>query len=199
MNINKLLPLILCSIALAGCSINEPVESPKHYTIVLDDSDKTFSPKFEFLLIDSVRVDSPFNNTQMVFRLSDVSFETDYYNRYISEPSTLIESHLPTTLTRSGLVEHAVPYSSGVSTPLVLKTIVTQLYGDFRKDQTPTAVMEIQFILVDSSSVRPTIIFDKKILRQVDLSERTPEAYARGLGVALTQILEVLSVEISQG
>ncbi|MCA0937147.1 hypothetical protein LCL85_16525 [Vibrio alginolyticus] len=198
MNINKIILLISCSIVLASCSISEPVESPKHYTIVADHPDKTLPQKYEFLLVDSVRVDSPFNNTQMIFRLSDVSFETDHYNRYISEPSALIENQLPATLTHTGLVEHAVPYSSGVSSSVVLKTIVTQLYGDFRSDLPPSAVMEIQFILVDSSNVRPTIIFDKKIFSQVPLSERTPEEYAKGLGIALTEILDELTDEISR-
>ncbi|OXE32477.1 hypothetical protein CA163_12490, partial [Vibrio parahaemolyticus] len=86
---------------------------------------------------------------------------------------------------------------AGVATNLILKTVVTKLFGDFRKDQTPTAIMEIQFILVDSSSIRPTIIFDKTIASKVALSEKTPEELAKGLGIALTNIFEELAEEIS--
>lgn len=134
----------------------------------------------------------------MVFRLSDVSFESDYYNRFITEPGAIIENQIPTLLIRSGVVANTVPYNAGVSTNLVLKTVVTKLFGDFRKGQTPTAVMEIQFILVDSSSVRPAIIFDKKILSKVELSDKTPEALAKGLGNAFSEIIEELAEAFSQ-
>ncbi|MFL0969651.1 hypothetical protein [Vibrio parahaemolyticus] len=177
--------------------MSQPADSPKNYAIVAGSPVKTYFEKYEMILIDSVRVESPFNNTQMVFRLSDVSFESDYYNRYITEPSAIIENQIPTSLTRAGVVGSIVPYSAGVATNLILKTVVTKLFGDFRKDQTPTAIMEIQFILVDSSSIRPTIIFDKTIASKVELSEKTPEELAKGLGIALTNIFEELAEEIS--
>ncbi len=198
MNKNKYLLLIFSLLVLFGCSMSQPVEAPKNYAILADFTAKTYSKKYETLLIDAVRIDSPFNDTQMVFRLSDVSFESDYYNRYITEPSAIIENQIPTALTRSGVVGNTVPYSAGVASNFVLKTVVTKLFGDFRKEQTPTAIMEIQFILVDSTSVRPSIIFDKKILSKVELSEKTPEALAKGLGVALTEIFEELAEELSQ-
>ncbi|EJC6795637.1 hypothetical protein RGL59_001801 [Vibrio parahaemolyticus] len=197
MNRNKYV-LLLCSLlVLFGCGMSQPADSPKNYAIVAGSPVKTYFEKYEMILIDSVRVESPFNNTQMVFRLSDVSFESDYYNRYITEPSAIIENQIPTSLTRAGVVGSIVPYSAGVATNLILKTVVTKLFGDFRKDQTPTAIMEIQFILVDSSSIRPTIIFDKTIASKVALSEKTPEELAKGLGIALTNIFEELAEEIS--
>ncbi|EGR2288207.1 hypothetical protein AB0533_003145 [Vibrio parahaemolyticus] len=197
MNRNKYLLLILNLFMLVGCGISQPVESPKNYVIVADSPAKVYPKKYEIVLIDSVRVESPFNDTQMVLRLSDVSFESDYYNRYITEPGAIIENQLPTSLTRSGVVGSTVPYNAGVTTNLVLKTVVTKLFGDFRRNQTPTAIMEIQFILVDSSSVRPTIIFDKKIMSKVELSEKTSEELAKGLGIALTEIFNELAEEVS--
>lgn len=199
MNKNKYLLLIFNLLVLFGCGMSQPVESPKNYAIVADYPDTTYSKKYETLLIDAVRIDSPFNDTKMVFRLSDVSFESDYYNRYITDPNAIIENQIPTSLTRSGVVGNTVPYSAGITSKFVLKTVVTKLFGDFRKDQPPTAIMEIQFILVDSSSVRPTIIFDKKILSKVELPEKTPEELAKGLGMALTEIFEELAAELSKG
>jgi len=199
MNRNKSFFVMLSLLVLFGCGIRKPIESPRNYAIVADYPAKTYSKKIETLLIDSVRVESPFNNTQMVYRLSEVSFENDYYNRYITEPSAIIENQIPNTLTRSGVVGSILPYNAGVKTNLVLKTIVTKLFGDFREGQTPTAIMEIQFILVDTSSVRPATIFDKKLLRKVELADKTPEELAKGLGNALTQIFEELVETFSQG
>lgn len=198
MNTYKYLLLILNLFILMGCGMNQPVESPKNYAIVADSPANTYPKKYETVLIDSVRVESPFNDPQMVLRLSDVSFESDYYNRYITEPSAIIENQLPTSLTRSGVIGSALPNNAGVKTNLVLKTLVTKLFGDFRKEQKPTAIMEIQFILVDNASVRPTIIFDKKIASKVEVSEKTPDELAKGLGIALTNIFDVLAKEVSQ-
>ncbi|MEX3070877.1 hypothetical protein AB3Y13_03570 [Vibrio alginolyticus] len=198
MNRNKYLLVILNLFLLFGCGMSQPVERPKNYAIVADNPAKAYSKKYETLLIDSVRVESPFNDTQMVFRLSDVSFESDYYNRYITEPSAIIENQISTSLTRSGVVGNTLPYNAGVTTNLVLKTVVTKLFGDFRKEEPPSAIIEIQFILVDSSSIRPTIIFDKKILRKVKVPERSASALAQGLGIALTETFAELAEEISR-
>ncbi|WP_220717932.1 ABC-type transport auxiliary lipoprotein family protein [Agarivorans litoreus] len=192
MNRNKSFLVMLSIVVLFGCGIGKPIDSPNNYAIVADYPDKTFSKKFETVRIDSVRVDSPFNNTQMVFRLSDVSFETDYYNRYITEPGAIIENQLSTLITRSGLAENTVPYNASVSTNVVLKTVVTKLFGDFRKDQTPAALMEIQFILVDTSAARPDIILEKKLSRKIELADKTPQAFAKGLSNALTEIFDEL-------
>lgn len=192
------LMMLLSLFMMTGCSIKKPVEAPKNFAIVANQPVETLSKRYDTVLIDSVQVDEPFNDTQMVYRLSDVNFESDYYNRYITAPAAIVENQLSTWLTRSGVVSSTLPYNANISSDYVLKAVITKLFGDFRSEVTPYAVMEIQFILIDRKEIRPLVIFDKKISSEVVLTERTPDELAKGLGRALSQILENLSLEISK-
>lgn len=64
MNRNKYLLLIFNLFVLFGCGMSQPVERPQNFAIVADNPVKTYSKKYDTLLIDSVRVESPFNDTQ---------------------------------------------------------------------------------------------------------------------------------------
>jgi cholesterol transport system auxiliary component len=81
----------------------------------------------------------------------------------------------------------------------VLEATVTKLYGDFRPGRTPSAIMEIQFSLVDLSGISPTVLLEQTIGRSVPLSESTPQALVQGYGRALAEILSELSAALPNG
>lgn len=188
---------ILFLLIIAGCSINKPIEQPKNYAIVAKSPSKTFVTKYDSVLIDSVRADEPFNDTQMVYRLSEYNFESDYYNRYITEPSAIVGSQLSTWLEKSGIVSKTAPSSSGVPANYVLKSTITKLYGDFREGERSEAVMEVQFIFMDRSQVKPIILLDKKISSRIEVDNKTPEGLAQGLSLAFRDILERMLIELN--
>jgi cholesterol transport system auxiliary component len=87
----------------------------------------------------------------------------------------------------------------GTRTPtaFVLEATVTKLYGDFRPGRTPSAVMEVQFSLVELSGISPTVRLEQTIGRSVPLSESTPKALVQGYGRALAEVLSELSVALN--
>jgi cholesterol transport system auxiliary component len=79
-----------------------------------------------------------------------------------------------------------------------LEATVTELYGDFRPRGKPTAVMTVQFTLVDLRGVSLKVKLERTIGRRVQLTDASPQALMHGYGQALGQILGELTPQLAQ-
>ncbi len=197
MKFNRYIIFVFISCLVIGCGITNSLDEPMSYSIVSQGvENENRQEKYNILTVDRVRVEEPFDSKEIFYRLSDINFKGDYYHQYITEPGNIIEHHILSKLTDSGIVGQAIPYSVGVSTNLILNTVVTRLYGDFRKDKQAFAVLEIQFILLDRTESRQKIIFDTHISSEIPLDRKNPDSLVIGFGQALEDILESLIDEI---
>jgi len=81
--------------------------------------------------------------------------------------------------------------------PLVLEVTVTELYGDFRPQQTPAAVLSAQFNLIDTTQPRAKVVLERTLSSRIPLQQASPDAlvqgYGRALGDVLTQFIAALN------
>ena len=80
----------------------------------------------------------------------------------------------------------------------VLEAVVTELYGDFRPEQPPIAVMTVQFSLVDLQGLAPQTRLEQTISRRIELPEDTPNALVKAYGQALNEILTELAQQMAR-
>jgi ABC-type uncharacterized transport system auxiliary subunit len=78
----------------------------------------------------------------------------------------------------------------------VLEGSVNALYGDFRNLNKPAAVLEIEFFLHNEDSANPGIVLQKRYIKTVPLSGRSPEALIKGWSQALESILADLNTDL---
>ena len=78
----------------------------------------------------------------------------------------------------------------------MLEVNVIELYGDFRADKPPSAVLSMQFSLIDQATVRHTLAYERFISTSIRLPEASPDALVRGFGAALAEILTQVSTEL---
>ena len=79
----------------------------------------------------------------------------------------------------------------------VLEATVAELYGDFREGKPPAAVLTVQFALIEQTSARPTVIYERTIGRRVDLPKASPDSLVRGYGIALGEILSQVAPQLT--
>lgn len=184
------------ALALAGCAIGKPIPQATTYGIEPPPPVTAVKRIPETLRMGKVRVAPAFAGRSLVLRLDDVRYSADFYQAFIAEPGDLLGSRMADWLDRAG------PFRSvaqpGTRTPVthVLEATVTELYGDFRPGQPPSAAMTIQFTLVDLRGVAPKAAPERTISRRIPLPEATPEALVRGYGTALGEILTELVPEL---
>jgi Protein of unknown function (DUF330). len=148
--------------------------------------------------ISRFKISPSFDGREFIYRTGDLGYESDFYNQFFRAPESLITEEVRKWLSQSGLFKYVVDSTSNVEPNYILEGNVNDLYGDFRTSNTPKAVLEIQFFLIDETSTNPEIIFQNNYRREVVLSVSSPEALVNGWNEALQQILTALEEDLKK-
>lgn len=197
MNVLRVIAAAVIAVALAACSIGKPIPTATTYVVEPPPPAAAATRRPETLRMGDVRVAPAFSGNALVYRLGDVQYRSDFYNAFIAEPGGLLGSKIAEWLDRAGPFQVVAQPGTPGSASYVLDATVTELYGDFRPGRTPSAVMTIQFTLVDLRGIRPTPALERSIGRRVELAQGSPDALVRGYGQALGQILAELAPQMT--
>ena len=186
------------ALALAACSIGKPIPQPNIYVVQppLPQSVPSIASGSESLRIGSVKVAAAYAGNALVYRMDDVRWASDPYSRFIADPGAMLGDQMAAWLARAGPFRTVTGPESTRPAHYVLEATITDLYGDFRPDEAPAAVLAVQFALIDQSGARPKVALERAIARRVDLPRASPDALVRGYGAALAEILGELSADL---
>jgi cholesterol transport system auxiliary component len=188
---------LLLFLTLMGCTtLNKNYPERNYYIFNVSIQQRNLSP-VSGTVLDVPRFDiSPsFAGTEFVYRIGDLSYQSDFYNQFLRPPASLITEGARKWLSESGLFKYVVNSTYGRPN-YVLEGNVNELYGDFRAHDTPKAVLGIQFFLIDESSTNPKIIFQNNYQREVALNTKSPGELVKGWNEALQQILTALDEDL---
>jgi len=181
---------ILFSLSI-GCVNLERSYIEKHY-FVLDSSpaeDISSPDTGKVITVRRLRVSPKYEGKGLVYRLKELSYETDFYNEFFISPVSMFTEEIRKRLAGSGLFKHVVDPSSLLDSTYILEGAVTALYGDYRVSTAPKAVMEIQFLILKETDVSPEIVLQRQYHKEEPLNGSTPDALVKSWNTALNQIL----------
>ncbi len=185
---------------LIGCLNLERSYLEKRYFIldVLRGKDIS-SPDTETVLkVRRFRVSPKYEGKGFVYRLKDLSYESDFYNEFFISPASLLTEEIRKWVAGSGLFQHVVDPSSYMDPNYVLEGAVTSLYGDYGVSAAPKGILEMQFFLLDEASASPEIIFQSKYRKEEPLKDNTPDALVKSWNEALKQILTEFETDLKE-
>ncbi len=185
------------AVTLAACSIGRPI--PQATTYIIDPSlEVTPLPRRpQALRMGFVRVAAAYAGSALVYRLDDVRYASDPYHAFVVDPGAMLGGRMAEWLERTGPFSTVAAPGSVQPAPYVLEATVEQLYGDFRAGTPPAAVLSVQFALIDQSSARPKVVYERTIASRVRLPKASPDALVRGYGTALGEILSQVAADLS--
>lgn len=193
------LAAVCATLALVACSLERPLPAATTYSIEPPAAAVPVMRRPETLRLGSVRVASAFDSRELVYRLDDVRFTTDFYNRFLAPPGQMLGTLMADWLNRAGPFRAVTqPGIAPPAAPFVLEAVVTELYGDFRPNRKPEAVITIQFYLLTTAGLAPQMVLERSIGRRVELSQQSPEGLVLGYSSALSGILTELTAEIAK-
>ena len=201
---------ILCAATLSisgaillsgGCAVGkrQPVQI-SYYLIGPEFAPEAALQDQPCVVIRPVFAQASFREPQLVYRVTEVKYETDYYNRFMSSPpSQLTESiskwadSLDWTICPEEDVDMRMEH-------YVLRPVLEALYGDFRNKSRPAAHGEMQFTL---SHVIPDckcskVRLSKLYTARVPLEESSPTALVKAQGRVIEEILGQLKADLSE-
>ena len=193
--------VLATSIALlsAACSIGKPVPQATTYVVEPAPPTTRFSGAHssEVVRMGNVRVASAFSGNALVYRTDDVTFTSDPYQAFISDPPAMLGTQMAAWLDRAGPFKAVAQPDSALSANYMLEATVTELYGDFRSGRPAAAVVAMQFALIDLNATGPGLVFSRTISRRIPIDKNSPDGLVRGYGRAVAEILSELAGDLA--
>jgi ABC-type uncharacterized transport system auxiliary subunit len=150
----------------------------------------------EILQVSNLHISPRYQDLSFIYRISDTGFESDFYNQFIAPPAALISEEVRKSLTGAQLFKHVISPSNSQAPSYVLEGTVNGIYGDFRNENAPAAVIDLELFLTSDLPAKPGILMQKRYVKSVPVGSRSPEALVKSWDQALEEILTALAADL---
>ena len=190
---------MLFSLSIGCINLERSYIEKRYFVLEASRDENISSPDTDAVLtVRRLRVSAKYEGKGLVYRLEDLSYESDFYNEFFISPVSMLTEEIRKRLAVSGLFKHVVDPSSLLDPTYVLESAVTALYGDYRVSTAPKAVMEIQFFLLHEIDSNPKIIFQSQYHKEEPIKGDTPDALVNSWNEALNQILTEFETDLKE-
>ena len=157
-----------------------------------ESADATATPAFdESLKLGRFRVSPRFASRGLTYRRSDVSYEADYYNEYLTDAASNLTEETRRWLSAARVFERVVDLGSQVDGCYILEARVNEIYADLRN--APASVLEVQFIVLRYGQA---VSFEKTYTARTAAGGVDPPALVRAHNQSLAEILGQLENDL---
>jgi ABC-type uncharacterized transport system auxiliary subunit len=146
--------------------------------------------------VSRMRVHRPFERKGLVYRVSEDRYVADFYHEFYSAPGDLVRTGLENWFERSGTFTHVVGPTELVRPDWRVEGFVHKLYADFSRPGRQTAVVEVEFVVLDAHSIQLDVAFTKSYRSIAALPDRRPARVARGLRDAMAQVFKAFDRDL---
>lgn len=176
---------------LLGClNLEKSFPEKRYFTLDASRDENISSPDTgKALTVRRFRVSPKYEGKGLVYRLDDLSYESDFYNEFFIPPASMFTEEIRKRLAGSGLLKHVVDPASLLDSTYILEGAVTALYGDYRVNTAPKAILEMQFFVLHETDSNPKIIFQSQYYKEEPFKNNTPDALVKSWNAAFNQIL----------
>lgn len=150
------------------------------------------------LLLPRLTVSPLFEGQALVYRTGENSYERDPYAQFLVSPSRMLEQSLRAYLRNGHAFADVLDSGSSLNSSCALQVSVSQLYGDYRQPNAPSAVLQLRFLLYSTEpSNRGRMLWQRELSKRMPLARRTPALLVAGWNAGLQQIMEEINTELN--
>lgn len=194
----RLAPILVALLVAGGCSgvLTKPPPQKQRFKLA---AQREGAPQLACdctVRIDRVRVARAFERKRFVYQVGTDAFEEDFYNGFYAPPGELVRQTTGTWLGESGLFARVIGSTDGSAADWLLQARIDKLYVDFREQEQPRAILEIEYSLLDARKRQPTPSFDKRFGHATRATSRSAEAIAAAWGESLEAVLVALETDL---
>jgi uncharacterized lipoprotein YmbA len=182
--------------AALACSFSQPIPRPARYVLVAERTGPAVPGGAGVLEMGRVRVASPFERQRFVYRTADASFESDYYQQFESPPGALVRDVTRAWLADSGLFGAVLGRGGGIAPDWWLEAEVGSLYADLRRGTPPSAVLAVEFRLLDARSRAPEVVFQRRYEERAEAASAQPHDLVAAWSGLLERVLAELETDL---
>ena len=186
-------------VLLSGCSLKK--QAPIQHTYLVEATrggDAHLTTSLATLRVREISVAAPFEGRNFVYRNSELNYESDFYHEFLVPPRALLTGQVRQWLAASGLFRAVLGPTSKADSTHHLEGSVGALYADFRNHSSPKAVVAIEFLLFNSQSPAPELLFHRSYREEIPAAGNSAEALAKAWSQGLAQILAALERDLEK-
>ena len=158
--------------------------------------------KPQTLKVRRFRVSDTFSGNQLIYRTGAMTYDPDFYNKFLALPGSMITDQAIRWLSDSGIFAHVVDTGSEIEDDLLLEGNIQGIYGDYSDPDHALAVIEIRIHVMDTTGVENSVVFHKSYKAEATLDSNGPDRIngtdelVRGLNLCLENILTELEGDL---
>ena len=189
--------LMIVSMVLSGCAPKRIAYNQRNFVIETSrNSPQQKTSKDVILDVKNFSIDTTFSTKSLVYRKGQSEYETDFYNQFLVKPDDMITEKTRSWLSESGLFKWVLEPGSYTDATHVLEGNITALYGDFRDDSSPKAIMKIRVFLVKLP--KKSVVFGKTYEAVFEVKSQTAGALVEAFDKCLINILSGLEKDLQE-
>jgi ABC-type uncharacterized transport system auxiliary subunit len=182
---------------LCGCGPKKTAFDKQQFILESSRGPKAARAAKDILLDVSIfTVDTAFDSRGLMYRKSDLQYESDYYNEFIVSPGVMISGRTRAWLSESGLFKEVLNPGTQVEPTHTLEGNIIRIYGDFREEASADAVLELRVFLVDNE--QESVIFSKTYNASSELATNSAQDMVEALDRCLRKILTNLEEDLDK-
>ncbi|MEN8152242.1 MAG: hypothetical protein ABFS86_20660 [Planctomycetota bacterium] len=186
------IPLVILALVatLPACSIRQDYPDTRRWALEVRRDAPAREPAPDTrLVVTRFDISRRYEGEQMVYRLADGTWESDFHHRFFVAPAEMIGEEAASWFRAARVTETVIDASSLVDATHGIEGTVTKLLGDYSKKDAPHAVVSMQlFGLGRSASGEVRILVSAGYEKRVAVADRTSDALVDGWEQALREI-----------
>jgi len=186
-------------VASAGCvKLERPSLDRKYYTLSAARSGQAVftNGTAENLIVRRIKVSPRYEDRDLVYRVSENGYESDYYNAFFVAPASMLTQELKVWMADSGIFANVLGTDSMGTGEFLLEGVVNSIYGDL-SGSSPKAVINMQFFMIDNSNPDMPIIYSRTFNKEVVAKSSSASAIVVAMNKGITDIFSELEKDIA--
>lgn len=187
------IPVLVIILAASAACVVFKQEYPERRSFLID-VERPGGPLVMEPLAGSVSlrpflISQRYKKGEFVYRLSNYQYESDFYNVFFITPEDMILSQTRDWVSESGIFRNVLDSGSVILPDYVIEANIVSLHGDYRNPESPLALIELQFLLVNTSKPESEVVLQKNYVARFPIQEREPESLVAGWNEAFSRIM----------
>jgi ABC-type transport auxiliary lipoprotein component len=191
--------LLACICGLTGC-LSRPAMNKQTFAFCVPAISFTNSVASDRVLgIRNLQIAAPFEGRSLVYRTGEFSFVRDPYAEFLESPAEELMVPVRECLRGSSNFNAVVESGSALKPDTLVEISVSQLVGDFRQPEHPSAILTMRFEFFDAPNGLPgKVILEQEYSRSIPLRAPAATALMEGWNQALGEILTEVSSDFTR-
>jgi cholesterol transport system auxiliary component len=143
-------------------------------------------------------VDAAFSTRQLVYRIEEFRYESDYYNQFLVSPGVMIMTETRDWLEDSGLFARVSATNGRLAAAYTLEGNVRALYADFTNKAGSMGIVEVRFVLLEDANAEGSAVLSRTYRATSPIFVRTAEAVVEAFSRSLQEILAQLENDMAK-